>query len=146
WIVLSPTDQSLAVLGRPWVIARAGTLYVLQFFADKVPWVDTAWDTVHTIIRPIGGALLAIQVLGHHSPAVDVLVVVLAGTTSLVTHTAKASSRLVANSSPEPLSNIGLSVAEDVAVFGGLALIHYNPILAFSIFAQIGRASCRERV
>jgi hypothetical protein len=135
WIVLSPTYQSLEVLGQPWIIALAGTLYVLEFFADKIPWVDSAWDTVHTIIRPIGGALLAIQVLGHRSPAFDVLVVLLAGTTSLVTHTAKASSRLVANSSPEPLSNVGLSVAEDVAVFGGLALIHYNPILAFSIFA-----------
>jgi hypothetical protein len=135
WIVLSPTYQSLEVLGQPWIIALAGTLYVLEFFADKIPWVDSAWDTVHTIIRPIGGALLAIQVLGHRSPAFDVLVVLLAGTTSLVTHTAKASSRLVANSSPEPLSNVGLSVAEDVAVFGGLALLHYNPILAFSIFA-----------
>ena len=135
WITLSPQYQSLAVLGEPWIITIAGILYLLEFFADKIPWVDSAWDTVHTIIRPIGGALLAIQVLGHHSPFMDVLIVLLAGTTSLVTHSAKASSRLVANSSPEPLSNIGLSIAEDVAVFGGLALIHYNPVLAFSIFA-----------
>lgn len=135
WITLSPNYQSLAVLGEPWIITIAGILYALEFFADKIPWVDSAWDTVHTIIRPIGGALLAIQVLGHHSPVMDALIVLLAGTTSLITHSAKASSRLVANSSPEPLSNIGLSVAEDVAVFGGLALIHYNPILAFSIFA-----------
>ncbi|MFL6589054.1 MAG: DUF4126 domain-containing protein [Chthoniobacterales bacterium] len=135
WIVLSPTYQSLEILGQPWIVAIAGILYLLEFFADKIPWVDSAWDTVHTIIRPIGGALLAIQVLGHHTPAMDVLVVLLAGTTSLVTHTAKASSRLVANSSPEPASNIGLSVAEDVAVFGGLALIHFNPVLAISIFA-----------
>lgn len=135
WITLSPAYQSLEVLGQPWIITIAGILYVLEFFADKVPWIDSAWDTVHTIIRPIGGALLAIQVLGHHSPAMDVLVVLLAGSTSLVTHTAKASSRLVANSSPEPASNIGLSVIEDVAVLGGLALIHYNPILAISIFA-----------
>ena len=135
WIVLSPTYQSLEILGQPWIIAIAGILYFLEFFADKIPWVDSAWDTVHTIIRPIGGALLAIQVLGHHKPVMDVLIVLLAGTTSLVTHTAKASSRLVANSSPEPASNIGLSVAEDLAVFGGLALIHYNPILAISVFA-----------
>src|SRR5205085_5969370 len=101
---------------------------------DKIPWLDSAWDTVHTIIRPIGGALLAVQVLGHHSPVVDVLVVLLGGSASLVTHTAKASTRLAANSSPEPASNIGLSVAEDLAVFGGLALIHYNPILAISVF------------
>lgn len=135
WIVLSPNYQSLEVLGQPWIIAIAGILYVLEFFADKIPWVDSAWDTVHTIIRPIGGALLAIQVLGHHSPVMDVLIVLLAGSTSLVTHTAKASTRLIANSSPEPASNIGLSVVEDVAVFGGLALIHYNPVLAISIFA-----------
>ncbi|HEX4629666.1 MAG TPA: DUF4126 domain-containing protein [Chthoniobacterales bacterium] len=135
WITLAPSYQSLEVLGQPWIIIIAGILYLLEFVADKVPWLDSAWDTVHTIIRPIGGALLAIQVLGHHSPVVDVLVLLLGGSTSLVTHTAKASTRLAANSSPEPASNIGLSVIEDVAVFGGLVLIHYNPILAISIFA-----------
>ena len=135
WIVLSPNYHSLEALGHPWIVAIAGILYFLEFFADKIPWVDTAWDAVHTIIRPIGGALLAIQVLGHSTPTFDVLLVLLAGSTSLITHTAKASSRLMANSSPEPFSNIGLSVAEDVTVFGGLALIHYNPILALSIFA-----------
>ena len=135
WIVLSPNYQSLEVLGHPWIITIAGILYFLEFFADKIPWIDTAWDAVHTVIRPIGGALLAIQVLGHSTPTFDVLVVLLAGTTSLVAHTAKASSRLVANASPEPFSNIGLSILEDVGVFGGLALIHYNPILALSIFA-----------
>ena len=134
WIALAPQYQSLQVLGQPWVIVIAGILYALEFFADKIPWVDSAWDTVHTIIRPIGGALLAIQVLGHHSPVVDVLIILLGGSASLVTHTAKASTRLAANSSPEPASNIGLSVAEDLAVFGGLALIHYNPILAISVF------------
>lgn len=134
WITLAPAYQSLEVLGQPWLIVLAGILYLLEFFADKVPWIDTAWDTVHTIIRPIGGALLAIQVLGHHSPVMDVLIILLGGSASLVTHTAKASTRLAANSSPEPASNIGLSVAEDVAVFGGLALIHYNPILALSVF------------
>lgn len=135
WITLSPSFQSLEVLGQPWIIAIAGILYVLEFFADKVPWVDSAWDTVHTIIRPIGGALLALQVLGQRSPVMDVLIVLLAGTTSLVTHSAKASTRLLANSSPEPASNIGLSVAEDLAVFGGLALLYYHPVLAISIFA-----------
>jgi len=134
WIVLSPNYQSLEVLGHPWIITIAGILYFLEFFADKIPWVDTAWDIAHTFIRPIGGALLAIQVLGHSTPTFDVLIVLLAGGTSLVTHTAKASSRLIANSSPEPFSNIGLSVAEDVTVLGGLALIHYKPLLALAIF------------
>ena len=134
WIVLSPAYHSLEVLGNPVIVTIAGVLYFLEFFADKVPWVDSAWDAVHTIIRPIGGALLAIQVLGHSTPSFDVIVALLAGTTSLMTHTAKAASRLVANTSPEPFSNIGLSVLEDLGVIGGLALIHYNPALALGIF------------
>ena len=134
WIVLSSQYQSLEVLGQPWIIAVAGVLYLLEFFADKIPWVDSAWDAVHTVIRPIGGALLAIQVLGHSTPTFEVLLVLLAGGTSLIAHTAKASSRLVANSSPEPFSNVALSLAEDIGVFGGLALLHFNPILALSIF------------
>ena len=135
WITLSEQYQSLEVLAHPVVITVAGVLYFLEFLADKIPWVDSAWDAVHTIIRPIGGALLGIQVLGHSSPMFDVIVLLLAGGTSLVSHTAKASSRLVANTSPEPFSNIGLSVAEDAAVFGGLAMIYYNPLLALGIFA-----------
>lgn len=135
WITLAPQYQSLEVLAHPWIIGVAGTLYFLEFFADKIPWVDSAWDSVHTVIRPIGGALLGIQVLGHSSPTFDVIVLLLAGGTSLVAHTAKASTRLVANTSPEPFSNIGLSLAEDAAVFGGLALIHYNPIAALCVFA-----------
>ena len=135
WITLSEQYQSLEVLAHPVIITVAGVLYFLEFFADKIPWVDSAWDAVHTIIRPIGGALLAIQVLGHSSPTFDIIVLLLAGGTSLVSHTAKASSRLVANTSPEPFSNIGLSLAEDAAVFGGLALIYYNPVVALAIFA-----------
>jgi len=134
WITLAPQYQSLEVLGHPAIIAIAGVLYFLEFFADKIPWIDSAWDAVHTVIRPIGGALLGIQVLGHSSPTFDVIVLLLAGGTSLVAHTAKASTRLVANTSPEPFSNIGLSLIEDAAVFGGLALIHYNPVMALCVF------------
>jgi hypothetical protein len=134
WIALAPQYQSLAILGDPWIITIAGILYFLEFFADKIPWVDSIWDAVHTIIRPIGGALLAIQVLGHPSPAYTVIVALLAGGTSLVAHTAKAATRLASNSSPEPFSNIGLSLGEDAAVLGGLALVHFNPILALILF------------
>jgi hypothetical protein len=134
WISLGPQYQSLEVLGNPWIISVAGILYFLQFFADKIPWLDSAWDAVHTVIRPIGGALLAIQVLGHPSPAFTVIVALLAGSTSLVVHTAKAATRLTANTSPEPFSNIGLSLGEDAAVLGGLALVHFNPLLALFIF------------
>jgi hypothetical protein len=134
WITLAPLYQSLDVLGNPWIITIAGILYFLEFFADKIPWVDSIWDAVHTVIRPIGGALLAIQVLGHPSPAYTVIVALLAGGTSLVAHTAKAATRLASNSSPEPFSNIGLSLGEDATVLGGLALVHFNPILALVIF------------
>ena len=137
WITLAPAYQSLEVLGHPIVITIAGVLYLLEFFADKIPWVDSIWDAVHTVIRPIGGALLAIQVLGHPTPTFTVIVGLLAGGTSLITHTAKAATRLASNTSPEPFSNIALSFTEDVAVFGGLALIHYNPVLALSIFALV---------
>ena len=134
WITLAQQYESLEVLGNPWIITIAGILYFLQFFADKVPWLDSAWDAVHTIIRPIGGALLAVQVLGHPSPALTVIVALLAGSTSLLVHTAKAATRLTANASPEPFSNIGLSLGEDAAVLGGLALVHFNPLLALLIF------------
>ena len=134
WITLAQQYQSLEVLGNPWIITIAGILYFLEFFADKIPWVDSIWDAVHTVIRPIGGALLAIQVLGHPSPAYTVIVALLAGGTSLVAHTAKAATRLASNSSPEPFSNIGLSLGEDAAVVGGLALVHFNPIVALVIF------------
>ena len=134
WITLAPQYQSLEILGHPLVITISGILYLLEFFADKVPWVDSAWDAVHTVIRPIGGALLAIQVLGHPSPALTVIVALLAGGTSLIAHTAKAATRLASNTSPEPFSNIGLSLGEDAAVLGGLALVHFNPVLALIIF------------
>jgi hypothetical protein len=133
WITLAPQYQSLEVLGNPWIITVAGVLYFLEFFADKIPWVDSAWDAVHTVIRPIGGALLAIQVIGHPSPAFTVIVALLAGGTSLIAHTAKAATRLVTNTSPEPFSNIGLSLGEDAAVLGGLALVHFNPLLALLV-------------
>ncbi len=134
WITLAPQYQSLEILGHPLVIIISGILYLLEFLADKIPWLDSAWDAVHTVIRPIGGALLAIQVIGHPSPAFTVIVALLAGGTSLVAHTAKAATRLASNASPEPFSNIGLSLGEDVAVLAGLALVHFNPVLALIIF------------
>src|ERR1700719_4812436 len=78
WIVLAPAYQSLDVLGHPAIIIVSGVLYFLEFFADKIPWVDSIWDAVHTVIRPIGGAVLAIQVLGPPSPAFTVIVALLA--------------------------------------------------------------------
>ena len=137
WITLDAQYQSLAVLGNPWIITISGVLYLFEFFADKIPWIDSIWDAIHTVIRPIGGALLAIQVLGHPSPAMSIIVGLLAGGTSLVSHTGKAATRLASNTSPEPFSNIALSVTEDVVVLGALAFLYHNPIFALGIFALV---------
>jgi len=133
WITLLPQYDSLHVLAHPAIIAVAGVLYFLEFFADKVPWVDSLWDSVHTVIRPIGAALIAIQVLGDTNQVYSVMVALLGGGTALVTHSVKAATRLAVNASPEPFSNIGVSLAEDAGVLGGLALIHFSPLLALAV-------------
>jgi hypothetical protein len=137
WITLAPQYSGLEALANPAIIAVAGAMYFIQFFADKVPWVDSLWDSIHTVIRPIGGALLAIRVLGPTNGVFDVIVALLAGSVTLATHGLKAGTRLVANGSPEPFSNIGLSVAEDASVLGGLALLHYSPIAALVLFTAV---------
>jgi Domain of unknown function (DUF4126) len=131
WIHLAPQYASLQVLAEPSILVISGVLFALEFFADKIPWVDSVWDAVHTVIRPIGGALLAIQVLGDTSPVFEVIVGLLAGTASFASHSVKAGTRLVANGSPEPFSNIALSFTEDVVVVGFLSLLWANPTVAF---------------
>jgi hypothetical protein len=135
WIDLSRTYPQLDILGHPAIVAVAGVLFAMEFFADKVPWVDSLWDTVHTIIRPVGGAFLAVRVLGTPDPVFDVIVALLAGGATLMVHSVKAGTRLVANHSPEPFSNIALSVAEDATVIGGLVLIKNDPVLALTLFS-----------
>lgn len=134
WIVLAPQYQQLDVLAHPAIVTIAGILFVLEFFADKVPWVDSLWDAIHTVIRPVGGAFLAIRVLGTPEPVLDVVAALLAGGVTALVHGAKAGTRLVVNHSPEPFSNIAVSVAEDTAVIGGLALIAHNPLAALVVF------------
>ena len=130
WVLLPSHLHDLSVLGNPWVIAISGALYLLEFFADKVPWIDTANDALHTFIRPLGGALLAVLALGEADPAVKVIGALLAGGAALTAHAAKAGTRLMANVSPEPISNIGLSLGEDALVLGGLGLLLWHPVVA----------------
>ncbi len=108
----------------------AGILYFLEFWADKVPWIDSANDTVHTIIRPIGGALLAVLALGDAHPTVKVVAALLAGGWPFPLMRPRPGRVLIANTSPEPISNIGLSLGEDVVVLGGLTLVAWHPIVA----------------
>ena len=137
WIDVSQTYPELAILAHPAILIVSGVLYLLQFFADKVPWVDSLWDAVHTFIRPIGGAFLALRVLGTLDPAIEVVAALLAGGVTFTTHSMKAGTRLVANHSPEPFSNIALSLGEDAAVVGGLFLIKQDPILALIVFSLL---------
>jgi hypothetical protein len=127
---LSPHLQGLAVLGHPLVLFIAGTFYVMEFFADKIPWVDSAWDALHTFIRPLGAACLGAAALGSLDPALEVAAFLLAGGVALSTHTTKAGVRLVANGSPEPFSNIFLSLSEDVVAITGVWLALAHPVIA----------------
>jgi hypothetical protein len=130
WVALPAPLQGLEALAHPAVLAIAGILFLIEFFADKIPWVDTAWDAVHTFIRPVGAAALAVAAMGDAHPVFEIAAVLLAGGMAFSTHAAKAGTRVVANASPEPFSNIGLSLAGDGLVLGGLALLAWNPLVA----------------
>ncbi len=134
---LAAKYQSLEVLGHDWVLIAAGVLYVIEFCADKVPWLDSLWDSIHTLIRPIGGTLLAMQALGDMPPHIEVIGALLAGGAALTTHSAKAGTRLLANHSPEPVSNIALSITEDIIVAAGTLVMLLKPIVALCIFTAV---------
>lgn len=126
---------SLAILENPWVMGIAALGAVAEFFADKVMWLDTIWDTVHTLLRPIGGALLALAIVDPSDPAMQVIAFMLGGGASLAAHGGKAGARAVVNTSPEPVSNIAVSTAEDVATVGLLYAAYEYPYWAAAIAA-----------
>ncbi len=134
---LAAKYHSIEVLGHDWVLIAAGVLYAIEFCADKVPWLDSLWDSIHTLIRPIGGTILAMQALGDMPPHIEVIGALLAGGAALTTHTAKAGTRLLANHSPEPASNIALSITEDIIVVAGTLVMLLKPIVALCIFTAI---------
>jgi len=111
---------ALQILTHPLVIGAAGLMYAIEFFADKIPAVDTGWDAVHTFIRIPAGALLAAGAVGTVDPVVALVAAILGGGLAAGTHAAKAGTRVLINTSPEPFSNWAISVAEDVAVVAGL--------------------------
>lgn len=113
WVTLPSPLAGLEVLEHPTILCIAGALYAIEFCADKIPWVDTAWDAIHTLIRPIGAAALAVAAMGDAHPAFEVVAGLLAGGMAFSSHTAKAGTRLAANTSPEPFTNIALSLVED---------------------------------
>jgi hypothetical protein len=137
WVTLPP---EYAIFNNNWVIGLALVLYAVEFVADKVPWVDTLWDTIHTFIRPLGGAAVAVAALGDASPGMTALVALLGGTVAAGAHATKAGTRVVVNTSPEPFSNWILSLAEDgfVVALGLLALKYPLAALVVSSVVIVG--------
>ena len=122
--------QALDVLASPWVIGAAAVGAVAELFADKVMWIDSLWDGVHTLIRPIGGALLALAIVDPSEPVWQVTAFLLGGGAALLSHAAKTGTRAAVNASPEPFSNVAVSTAEDAATLGGLWLVLTQPAVA----------------
>jgi hypothetical protein len=129
---------------HPLVIGVALTLYALEFVADKIPWFDSLWDAVHTAVRPIGAALVAVTAVGDVSPALTTAAALLGGSVALTSHLAKAGTRAAVNTSPEPFSNWILSLGEDVLAIGISygALSHPAAALAVALALLAVIAAC----
>lgn len=130
WVSLPPQFQAF---NNDVVITVAIVMYLVEFFADKIPYVDTVWDIVHTAIRPVGGALIAVTTLGDASPTVEALIALLGGTVAAGSHLTKTSTRAAANTSPEPFSNWILSIGEDLFVVGLGYLALQHPVAALVV-------------
>ena len=128
----------LAVLGNWWVLGVAAAGALAEFLADKVAIVDSLWDAVHSLVRPIGGALLAFAVVSPGDPVLGIVALLLGGGAALAAHSAKAGSRAVINTSPEPVSNIVASVAEDGVTAAGLWLVFAHPQWAAALAVVLG--------
>jgi hypothetical protein len=123
----------LGYLGNDWVIGLAAALYLVQFVADKIPAVDSVWDVIHTFIRVPAGAVLAATAFGHFDPRVRILALLIGGGIALSSHGMKSATRLAANTSPEPVSNIALSLFEDVLTVGGTLLMAVHPVILIGV-------------
>lgn len=122
-----PAD--LEILSNPLIMGAAGVMYVVEFFADKIPGVDSAWDAIHSFIRIPAGAMLASGVISPLGPEAELAGLILGGTLTAGSHLTKAGSRVLINTSPEPFSNWAASIGEDVAVIGGLWAAMHHPVL-----------------
>jgi hypothetical protein len=123
----------LQVLANPWVMGVAAFAALCEFFADKIALVDTLWDTVHTVIRPLGGALLTLAVVDPSDPATQAIAFLLGGGGALLAHGGKAATRALVNTSPEPVSNVVVSTGEDIATTGLLWLVYQYPLAAGAV-------------
>ncbi|MBX7465415.1 MULTISPECIES: DUF4126 domain-containing protein [Streptomyces] len=124
------SDQVPAALERPDVLIAAGVLFLCEAVADKIPYVDSVWDSVHTVIRPIAGAVVGALLAGQNGSLPDLAAGAVGGSTALLSHLVKAGTRMAVNTSPEPFSNIALSTAEDLGVAGLISFAIFHPLAA----------------
>jgi hypothetical protein len=124
------SDQVPQALQRPDVLIAAGVLFLCEAVADKVPYVDSIWDSVHTVIRPVAGAVVAALLAGESGSLPELAAGAVGGSTALMSHLVKAGTRMAINTSPEPFSNIAVSVAEDLGVAGIISFAVFNPVAA----------------
>jgi hypothetical protein len=134
WVALP--DQ-FRVFDNEWIIGAATVLYLIEFVADKIPWVDSLWDSVHTLIRPVGGALVAVAAMGEMSPGMQAVFALLGGTVAASAHVTKASTRVAVNASPEPFSNWILSFLGDGFVIGLAVITLKFPLIALGLSVTI---------
>ena len=130
WVALPQQLHGLDVLANNWIIGIAGIGALAEFFADKIAWVDSLWDAIHSVVRPVGGALLSMAIIDGGDPAWQVGSFLLGGGAALLAHAGKAGARALVNASPEPFSNVIVSSGEDVATAGLLGLAIANPVAA----------------
>ena len=133
WLALPDQLRALDVLANNWIIGIAALGALAEFFADKIAWVDSAWDAIHSVVRPVGGALLSMAIIDGGDPAWQVGSLLLGGGAAFLAHAGKAGARTLVNASPEPLSNVVVSTGEDVATGGLLALAIAYPVAAAAI-------------
>ncbi len=130
WVALPEQLRALDVLANNWIIGIAGLGALAEFFADKIAWIDSAWDAIHSFARPVGGALLSMAIIDGGDPAWQVGSFLLGGGAAFLAHAGKAGARILVNASPEPVSNVIVSTGEDLATGGLLALAIAYPVTA----------------
>ncbi|MFG3022814.1 DUF4126 domain-containing protein [Streptomyces sp. NPDC048254] len=131
------SDDVPETLQRPEVLIIAGVLFLCEAVADKIPYVDSVWDSVHTVVRPVAGAWVGALLAGHSGSLSDVAAGLIGGSTALASHTVKAGTRMAVNTSPEPFSNIVLSFAEDLGVGAIVSFAMFHPLAAAIIAAVL---------
>ncbi|WP_405441085.1 DUF4126 domain-containing protein [Streptomyces avidinii] len=131
------TDDVPASLQRTDVLAVAAVLFLCEAIADKVPYMDSIWDTVHTVIRPVSGAVIGALLAGQSGSLSDITAAAVGGSTALASHFVKAGTRMAINTSPEPFTNVGMSIAEDLGVAGLVTFAMFNPEAAAIIAAVL---------